>query len=83
METGNTTILKEISREEFLHDDYQGEPNYDTTADVWTDDDETSDKLGKVSDVDDGNITSHSITDDPVPFFRKFRPKPFKQLHRI
>ena len=74
METGNTTILKEISREEFLHDDYEGEPNYDTTVDVWTDDEETSNKLGEVSDVSDGpdgNLTSHSRTDDPVPFFRK------------
>jgi len=71
LETGNTTILKEISREEFLHDDYEGEPNYDTTVDVWTDDEEISNKLGDVSDVDDGNITSHSRTDDPVPFFRK------------
>ena len=50
---------------------------------MWTDDDETSNKLGEVSEVDSGNITSHSIADDPVPFFRKFSPQTFERLHRI
>ena len=50
---------------------------------MWTEDDETSNKLGEISEVDSGNITSHSITDDPVPFFRKFPPQIFDCLHRI